>query len=90
MNTINSFSQQQESYIRLARKGLIYGICASFAGFAVLYVLGSMSSNAGDGVIHALGLFAWLLMMVGIIVVLIAGVTWIYQAMIRSQERSKT
>ena len=67
----------------------MWGGCAALVGFALLYLLGSMSSGASHGIIRALGLFAWLLMVIGIIVVLIAGVSWIYQAMTKSDQRSE-
>jgi len=79
---------EQKSYSRLYSRGLLWGGCAALAGFALLYFPGSMSSGASSGILRALGLFAWLLMVVGIIAVLIAGVSWIYQAMTKSDQRS--
>lgn len=72
----------------LCSRALLWGGCAALGGFALLYFLGSMSSGASHGVIRALGLFAWLSMVIGIVVVLIAGITWIYQAMTKSNQRS--
>lgn len=81
---------EQENYTRLCSRGLLWGGCATLVGFSLLYFLGSMSSDASHGIIRALGLFAWLLMVIGIIVVLIAGVSWIYQAMTKSDQRSES
>jgi hypothetical protein len=81
---------EQESYKTLCNRGMLWGTCATFVGFALLYFLGSISSDASHGIIRALGLFAWLLMVIGIIVVLIAGVSWIYQAITKSDQKSES
>ncbi len=83
-------ARQEQNYIELSKKGLLYGVCASLSGVVLLYFLGSVLPNLNNGVINTLGLFSWLLMMVGIIVVLISGVTWFYQAVIKSLNRSET
>ena len=78
------------SDLRMIEAAVIVGVCEkSCSAPSSSLVKLPADSDASHGIIRALGPFSWSLMVIGIIVVLIAGVSWIYQAMTKSDQRSE-